>query len=140
MGSQIKKGATTLRERQVQLPVVGRNHSVTVKVVVKLEDTAQCTLRDELLEGDKVRVPSSVLVNDEELAVLLGNLDELVGLGRGGNKRLLSQDMLSGLESSLCEFKVVVGRSTDDDQVDIGVGKELLIVCVVLDVGVVSRR
>ena len=45
--------------------------------------------------------------------------------------------MLSSLESGLGELKVVSRRRADDDQVDSRVSKQLLVVGIVLDVGVV---
>ncbi|KAI6776344.1 hypothetical protein HG530_000289 [Fusarium avenaceum] len=140
MGSQVEKGAAALGKGEIEFPVLGGNHTVTVEMVVELNNTTQGTLRDELLEGNKVGIPSSVLVDDKKLAILLSNIDELISLRRGGHKGLLGQDMLSGLEGGLCELKVVVGRSADDDQIDFRVGKKRLVVSVVLDIRVVSWR
>jgi len=140
VGAQVEYGAAARGDAQLALPVGGGGGTVSVKMGVELNDAAEDIVLDEVLDGQKVRVPPAVLVDADEALVLFGDGNELVGLGGGGNEWLLRQDVLAGLEHGLCEFEMVVGRGRDDDDFNVRVCQELLDVCVVLGLGVVVRR
>lgn len=138
VGSQIKQRAAALGDTQLALPVSWGVGAVAVEVGVELEDTTEGARLDEVLGQQEISVPAAVLVHADELPSGLGNIGELLGLGGGGDEGLLGQDVLAGLEGLLGEVEVVVGRGGDDNDIDVGVGDEVVGGSVVLEVGVVG--
>lgn len=138
VGAQVEEGAAALGDAQLALPVGRGVGAVAVEVGVELEHAAQGARLDEVLGQQEVGVPAAVLVHADELASGLGNVGELLGLGGGGDEGLLGQDMLAGFEGLLGQVEVVVGRGGDDNDIDVGVGDEVVGGSVVLEVGVVG--
>lgn len=140
MGSEVVEDAAAARNADVASPGGLVERRGAIKVCVEFENVAKGSLSDEVLDGQKVRVPPAVLVYADETVVGSGDLGKLVGLSRSRHEWFLGQNVLAGLQGGLCEFKVAVCGSCDDNDIDLGVGEELLVVCVVLDAGVVFRR
>lgn len=76
-----------------------------VKVALELGELAESTLADELLDGEEVGVPSTVLVDGEDKVLGLGEGGKLVGLRRGGSERLLADDVLASLQRGLFDVR-----------------------------------
>lgn len=91
---------------------------------VELDDAAQLALLDEMLGQQEISIPAAILIDTNEAARLGGDVGQLLGLGGGGHKRLLGEDVFAGLECALRQVEVVVGRGGDDDDVDFGIGDE----------------
>lgn len=138
--AQVEEGAAAVGDAQLALPVGRRVGAVAVKVRVELDDAPELAVLDQVLGQQEIRVPAAVLVHADELARLVGNLGQLLGLGGGGHKGLLGEDVLAGLEGALGQVEVVVGRGGDDNDVDVWVGDEGGRVCVVLESWVVGGR
>lgn len=138
--AQVEQRAAATRDAQLALPVGRRVGAVAVKVRVELEHAAQGARFDQVLGQQEIGIPPPVLVHADELAALLGNVGQLLGLGRRRHKGLLRQDVLAGLEGLLRQVEVVVGRRGDDDDVDVGVGNQVVGRGVVLEIGIVGRR
>ncbi|TKW51054.1 hypothetical protein CTA1_9473 [Colletotrichum tanaceti] len=121
VGAQVVEGAAALVHAQLALPRRRGLRAVAVKVGVELVDAAKDAVSHHLLDRQEVAVPAAVLVDADEAPVLLGDPDELLGLGDGGHEGLLDQHVLAGLERLLGEAEVGVGRREDVDDVDLGV-------------------
>lgn len=85
---------------------------------VELHHRAKFILLDQLLHGEEIRIPSSILIYADKLPRLLGDIDELLGFGGCRDEGLFDQNVLAGLESRFREMEVSVWRSGDYDNVD----------------------
>lgn len=138
VGAEVVEDGAALGNAHGALPVGRGGGLVAVKVGVELENAAEGVVGEQVADEEEVGVPAAVLVDADEAVAGAGNGDELVGLGGGGDKGLLGEDVLAGFEGGLCEGKVLVGRGGDDDYVDVGVGDEVVGGGVVLGRGVVG--
>ena len=118
----------------VGMPVVA-GVAVAADEALVVEDLTELAAAHDLLEGEIVAVPPAVLIDGEHEPALLGRGDLLVGFGDGDAERLLHHHVLAGLESPQGPFGVRVGRGGDDDQVDVGVGQQVLAVGVAHQTG-----
>ena len=119
---------------------------MAIKVRLKLRDISKRTRRDDLLERNEVRIPSSVLVNSELLARLLRNVAELICFLSSRNERLLNDDVLARLQSGFAHVEVSLRDAGDDKDVyggilqgfvdaTVGFGAGVVFLCVVVGFG-----
>ena len=80
MRAEIEQCASTLGDTHIGLPVGRGICAVAVEVSVEFHDTTQGSIFNKLLDGQKIRVPTAVLVHADEFPRLLGYLNELLRL------------------------------------------------------------
>jgi hypothetical protein len=112
--------------------------TVAVEVRGELCDFSQRTGGEDLLEGDKVTVISSVLVDSELFAGFLRDGAELVCFGSGGDKGLLDDNVFTCLESGLAHGEVGFGDAGDNYEIYGAVAKDLVDAAIGFSTGMVS--
>ena len=137
----IDRGAAAL-QLELAFPAPGSwlLGSVAVEVRIEFNDATNGPIRNELLHCQEIAVPPAVLVDAEQAALLAGEVDQGLSLGAAGNEGLLDEHVLPGLEGLAGEGEVRLGWSSDDDDVERGVGKEVVERGEVFDAGVIVGR
>src|SRR5262249_43962077 len=75
------------------------------------------------------------VADHEQFACLAGRLDHGVGVLGGERDGLFDEDMLAGAQGRQGHGRVEVGGGADVDEIDVGVGEELVEVLVAFEVG-----
>ena len=109
-------------------------------VHLDVEDIADQSVLDDLLQSQEVTVVTPVVEDGERLLALLGRRDHLIGLLDGDAHRLLEDDMLARVEALDGQLGMGVVRGDDNGEVHGLVGIESLVGGVGGDAGEVLRR
>lgn len=91
------------------------------------EDFTNLTLLDELAHLDTQREVASPHSLHEEEILLASSLEQNGGLGSIDGQGLLTQDVLAGFQGQHGILEVVGVWGRDVDDVDVGVGDELIV-------------
>ena len=92
---------------------------------VYAHDLAQLAGLDELCNVLVCRVHDVGETAVVDYALFLGQISQLAGLLRGQRQRLLAENMLAVLESSLCHLVVHAVRGCNVHQIDFGIGNNV---------------
>ena len=98
---------------------------VAVEVRFEMNDVPQFSRGDDLLQSQEVRVPAPVVEYREEAAGGRSLRLQAASLGQGYRERLVDHDMLACGECHAGQREVAVVGCRDDDEVDLGAGKEI---------------
>ena len=124
VAGEVVEHRDVVRAEAPQGVLVGAHLAEVEPVGVGVEDLAQLAGVDELLHLGHGRVVLEQVADHELDAVLLGRVQEVLGVGGLERDGLLDERVLAGLERLLAERVVAGDRGGDDDGVQLVVGEQ----------------